>query len=180
MKEKSKSEICAKENLDSQRRDRRIQTAMRATVVSVSDQAHVRFICVSNPSIFGRDIQSVTPVDALHIKSHTCFPVKTKRLLEEKLHSMHFLNSKGQSLTAAPDCVNLKISQNSHSVRHTKKGTTGWWSLRGCLVFLSRMNQSQFKEPELWYSVTLVSKKFFSLDRSIVSLIQGKGFAEPY
>jgi hypothetical protein len=96
MKEKSQSEICDNENSDSPRRDRRIQTAMRATVVSVSDQAHVRLICVSNPSVFGRDIQSVTPVHALHIKSHTCFPVKTKRLLEEKPQSRRVLNSKGR------------------------------------------------------------------------------------
>ena len=41
-------------------------------------------------------------------------------------------------------------------------------------------DQSQFNEPALWYSVTRVSKKFFSFDRSIVSLIHGNGFAEPY
>src|SRR2546430_16625678 len=37
----------------------------------------------------------------------------------------------------------------------------------------------QFSAPPVWYSVTRVSKKFFSLPRSIVSLIHGKGFFEP-
>lgn len=118
---KQQTRTLRKEMLDAPRRDRRIQTVMRAKRVSVSDQGHVRLrvICVSrsNPSVFGRDIQSVTPVDALHIKSHTCFPVKTKRLLEEKPQSRRFLNSKVQSLTVSPYPVNLKISQNSHWVR---------------------------------------------------------------
>jgi hypothetical protein len=35
-------------------------------------------------------------------------------------------------------------------------------------------------DAAVWYSVTLVSKKFFSLPRSIVSLIHGNGFFEPY
>jgi len=34
-------------------------------------------------------------------------------------------------------------------------------------------------EEAVWYSVTRVSKKFFSFCRSIVSLIQGKGLREP-
>ena len=37
----------------------------------------------------------------------------------------------------------------------------------------------QVRLEEDWYSVTRVSKKFFSLPRSMVSLIQGKGFFEP-
>ena len=35
---------------------------------------------------------------------------------------------------------------------------------------------SQLSAPPLRYSVTRLSKKFFSFLRSIVSLIQGKGF----
>lgn len=34
----------------------------------------------------------------------------------------------------------------------------------------------QFNWPPTWYSVTRVSKKFFSFDRSIASDIQGNGF----
>ena len=40
--------------------------------------------------------------------------------------------------------------------------------------------QSQDNALAAWYSVTRVSKKFFSFERSIVSDIQGKGFFEPY
>ena len=39
--------------------------------------------------------------------------------------------------------------------------------------------QSQLSVPPAWYSVTRVSKKFFSLRRSMISLIQGKGFFTP-
>src|SRR5688572_9830219 len=35
---------------------------------------------------------------------------------------------------------------------------------------------SQFSAPPVWYSVTLVSKKFFSFFRSIISAIHGNGF----
>ena len=33
--------------------------------------------------------------------------------------------------------------------------------------------------PPVWYSVTRVSKKFFSLPKSMVSLIHGNGFLAP-
>ena len=36
-------------------------------------------------------------------------------------------------------------------------------------------DQSQSSLPPVWYSVTRVSKKFFSLAKSIVSLIHGNG-----
>ena len=39
--------------------------------------------------------------------------------------------------------------------------------------------QSQFNAPPVWYSVTRVSKKFFSLFRSMSSLIQGNGLPAP-
>src|SRR3989440_1827538 len=38
---------------------------------------------------------------------------------------------------------------------------------------------SQFKAPPVWYSMTRVSKKLRSFLRSIISLIQGKGFCAP-
>jgi hypothetical protein len=38
----------------------------------------------------------------------------------------------------------------------------------------------QLRLAAVWYSVTRVSKKFFSFPRSIVSLIHGNGFFEPY
>ncbi len=38
--------------------------------------------------------------------------------------------------------------------------------------------QSHFSEPPAWYSVTRVSKKFFSFERSMVSLIHGNGLEE--
>ena len=41
-------------------------------------------------------------------------------------------------------------------------------------------DQSQESAAPTWYSVTLVSKKFFSFVRSIVSLIQENGLADPY
>src|SRR5690606_19828918 len=40
--------------------------------------------------------------------------------------------------------------------------------------------QSHWRVAALRYSVTRLSKKFFSLERSMVSAIQGKGLAEPY
>ena len=43
----------------------------------------------------------------------------------------------------------------------------------------NRLRYSQFSVPPVWYSVTRVSKKFFSLLRSITSLIQGKGLVAP-
>ena len=36
---------------------------------------------------------------------------------------------------------------------------------------------SQFRAPPVWYSITRVSKKLRSFFRSIISLIQGKGFS---
>src|SRR6056297_1984228 len=39
--------------------------------------------------------------------------------------------------------------------------------------------QSQDRVPPVWYSVTRVSKKFFSFFRSIISLIHGKGLETP-
>jgi hypothetical protein len=41
----------------------------------------------------------------------------------------------------------------------------------------SPLHQSQFSAPPVWYSMTRVSKKFRSFFRSIISLIQGKGFS---
>ena len=41
----------------------------------------------------------------------------------------------------------------------------------------TRFFQSQDKAPPDWYSMTRVSKKFRSFLRSIISLIQGKGFS---
>jgi len=41
-------------------------------------------------------------MDALHIKSHTCFPVKTKRLLEAEQPSMRSINPN-------PEEVNRRI-----------------------------------------------------------------------
>jgi hypothetical protein len=38
---------------------------------------------------------------------------------------------------------------------------------------------SQLRAPPVWYSITLVSKKFFSFLKSIISDIQGKGFVAP-
>ena len=40
--------------------------------------------------------------------------------------------------------------------------------------------QSQVREPAVWYSVTRVSKKFFSLLRSMVCAIHGNGFSRSY
>ena len=40
--------------------------------------------------------------------------------------------------------------------------------------------QSQVREPAVWYSVTRVSKKFFSLLRSMICAIHGNGFSRPY
>src|SRR5579871_756912 len=37
---------------------------------------------------------------------------------------------------------------------------------------------SQVNEPPLWYSITRVSKKFFSFFKSIASLIHGNGFSD--
>ncbi len=40
-------------------------------------------------------------------------------------------------------------------------------------------NQSQLSAPPVWYSITRVSKKFFSFFRSMISLIHGKGLLAP-
>ena len=39
--------------------------------------------------------------------------------------------------------------------------------------------QSQDRAPPVWYSMTRVSKKFFSFLRSIISAIHGKGLLAP-
>lgn len=41
------------------------------------------------------------------------------------------------------------------------------------------MHQSQLNAPPVWYSMTRVSKKFFSFFRSIISDIHGKGLVAP-
>ena len=46
-------------------------------------------------------------------------------------------------------------------------------------VILARNFQSQLKAPPVWYSVTRVSKKFFSFFRSRTSDIHGKGLLTP-
>jgi hypothetical protein len=50
------------------------------------------------------------------------------------------------------------------------------------LVWVARFHpalQSQLSAPPVWYSMTRVSKKFFSFLRSIISDIQGKGLDAP-
>jgi hypothetical protein len=49
----------------------------------------------------------------------------------------------------------------------------------GRLPFDERPPQSQLSAPPVWYSVTRVSKKFFSFFRSSTSDIQGKGLVAP-
>jgi hypothetical protein len=48
----------------------------------------------------------------------------------------------------------------------------------GSAPFL-RPRQSQLSAPPVWYSMTRVSKKFFSFFRSIISDIHGNGFVAP-
>ena len=45
--------------------------------------------------------------------------------------------------------------------------------------FQIRRRQSQVRVPPVWYSVTRVSKKFFSFFKSRISDIQGKGLVAP-
>ena len=40
-------------------------------------------------------------------------------------------------------------------------------------------NQSQLSAPPVWYSITRVSKKFFSFFKSMISLIHGNGLVVP-
>src|SRR5947207_11362292 len=47
------------------------------------------------------------------------------------------------------------------------------------LVHVVPPRHSQFRAPPVWYSMTRVSKKLRSFLRSIISLIQGKGFCAP-
>src|SRR5699024_7857802 len=50
----------------------------------------------------------------------------------------------------------------------------------GCAAALPGFSQSsQFRAPPVWYSMTRVSKKFFSLLRSTISDIHGNGFSAP-
>src|SRR5262249_10301256 len=47
-----------------------------------------------------------------------------------------------------------------------------------CAAFFERnRGHSQLSAPPFWYSITRVSKKFFSFLRSIASDIQGNGFS---
>lgn len=44
---------------------------------------------------------------------------------------------------------------------------------------LNRESQSQLSAPPVWYSITRVSKKFFSFFRSMISDIHGNGLVVP-
>src|ERR1700677_141783 len=57
----------------------------------------------------------------------------------------------------------------AQSTFHRRSGRCG----HNRLLFASCVDQSQDNAPADWYSVTRVSKKFLSLPKSIVSLIQG-------
>ncbi len=52
------------------------------------------------------------------------------------------------------------------------RGLMFWWP-----VLFAALGQSQDRAPPDWYSMTRVSKKLRSFFRSIISLIQGKGFS---
>ena len=41
------------------------------------------------------------------------------------------------------------------------------------------LDQSQLNAPPVWYSITRVSKKFFSFFKSMISLIHGNGLVVP-
>jgi len=71
----------------------RLKSAMRAIGAQILAPALIWLVRVSNPSVFGWDIQPVTPMDALHIKSHTCFPMKTKRWMEPRPPKRRSLSS---------------------------------------------------------------------------------------
>ena len=55
----------------------------------------------------------------------------------------------------------------------------GWSESHPASAWHALEAQSQDSAPPVWYSVTRVSKKFFSFFRSIISLIQGKGLLLP-
>ncbi len=61
-----------------------------------------------------------------------------------------------------------------------QKQTAARVDLGGCILERFRSLSYQDSDAAVWYSVTRVSKKFFSFPRSIVSLIHGNGFFEPY
>lgn len=54
------------------------------------------------------------------------------------------------------------------------------WVRRKTRRSVSILAYDQSSDPPLWYSVTCVSKKFFSLLRSVCSDIHGNGFSVPY
>ncbi len=68
---------------------------------------------------------------------------------------------KGAGIQAAPDTGQVAVA-----LRHEE-------------VLETAQSQSQLSAPPVLYSVTRVSKKFFSFLRSIISLIHGNGLVAP-
>ena len=69
---------------------------------------------------------------------------------------------------------------DAHHARAAKKNAARKLNSRAALtarLATLRFVYSQFSAPPVWYSVTRVSKKLRSFFRSIISLIQGKGFS---
>jgi hypothetical protein len=100
-----------------------------------------------------------------------------------------FVFSKGHFFTAYAnffiesvvkrDRVAIAIGQLCGDVvpRMRKPGRIRAWLFH----YRSSMNrdQSQLKAPPVWYSITRVSKKFFSFFKSMISLIHGNGLVVP-
>ena len=81
-------------------------------------------------------------------------------------------------MIASENIVSNAVLEAQGSVLTNKyaEGYSGRRYYGGCEHIDVVETQSHSSVPPVWYSVTRVSKKFFSLARSIVSLIHGNGF----
>lgn len=62
----------------------------------------------------------------------------------------------------------------------TKKRANNRWPFLFATYGLTQASyQSQLNAPPVWYSITRVSKKFFSFFKSMISLIHGNGLVVP-
>ena len=84
-----------------------------------------------------------------------------RTLLGEELDVMYFKKWRFNA--------NFAFTRNQKALNESGLFDTAWL----------RENQSQLSAPPVWYSITRVSKKFFSFFKSMISLIHGNGLVVP-
>ena len=121
----------------------------------------------------GRSVNSMPP-PGVKARSHGfCRPLSTVDTVNAGAATAAVRT--GSAERAAAPVVRPTDDTAKPNARNARHGTTT--DHGGPPQFRPPYAQSQSRPPPVWYSMTRVSKKFFSFFRSIISLIHGNGFS---